>query len=92
MHPAPGPALGARPGSFGQFPPAAAAHSRAATDAMHNLAGTFVDWARRNPHSPADDSKIVPGGWVPKPLYTGAGLIPPRNMVSVTKYQRTQFR
>ena len=23
--------------------------------------GTFVDWARRNPHVPADDSKIIPG-------------------------------
>ena len=23
--------------------------------------GTFVDWARRNPHVPADDSKIITG-------------------------------
>lgn len=48
---------------------------------MHNLAGTFVDWARRNSHAPAENSKVIPGEWVPKPLYTGAGLIPPRNMV-----------
>jgi len=56
---------------------AAAAHSRHAVDAMHSLAATFVGYARQSEHLP-DPTQII--DVLASPLYTGGGLIPPRNM------------